>query len=192
MTATQRINKRGADCDKHVTIIDHVNRLDQERLLKKNRKLHQAVSNLTLIMVHMSRDYGYASHYRVDVTSAREHIRGVTNALPASWERIEYLRGTVDGKGEGVGHRNSYSPNGTQQQKLLLHVRILQSCEHTCAARAPRSLILKKRRGPGRGRAVYGAAGKSPTPERGTLIPARPQPDAPLFFPRRPFDSPQE
>ncbi|GBP61223.1 hypothetical protein EVAR_45241_1 [Eumeta japonica] len=56
------------------------------------------------------------------------NLKGVTSALPASWEEIGYLieGDHVDGRRRGgVGDRNLHSLNEKQQQKLLLHDRIL-------------------------------------------------------------------
>ncbi|GBP27142.1 hypothetical protein EVAR_15915_1 [Eumeta japonica] len=55
----------------------------------------------------------------------------ITDALPASREKIECVMEAIglDGKGEGrADHRNFHSPDETIQQKQLLHVRILREC----------------------------------------------------------------
>ncbi|GBP70506.1 hypothetical protein EVAR_61421_1 [Eumeta japonica] len=52
--------------------------------------------------------------------------RRVTTDLPASWEGIGYLmeKNRDDGRGRGIGHRNSHSPNESNGESSEM-----QNCE---------------------------------------------------------------
>ncbi|GBP05930.1 hypothetical protein EVAR_3211_1 [Eumeta japonica] len=76
-------------------------------------------------------------------------LRGVTSALPDSWERIGMQGDLIYGMGRvGVHHRNSQSLDEIQQRKLLFHLRVTYASPvelaHFCVAAFSHSVALPK------------------------------------------------